>query len=147
MARRLVIGQQADGSFGIRCSAPGFDALFAADDGRSITFDSRWADIAKIHAVGIVPWSAAAWQQVDSLGNVLTFPGFAAVWPALPYKPFIEVRAFTGGNVVRDDWWSAAAPMGNPAAILTNAFRMGGNSSYAGYSAIYVVYRIPVPSG
>lgn len=53
MSRRVVIGMQNDGSIGLRCSAPGFDALTAADDGHAITFDSRWTDIANLVAVGI----------------------------------------------------------------------------------------------
>jgi hypothetical protein len=145
MARRVVIGQQNDGSYGVRVSAPGFDALTVADDGHTITFDSRWNDIAKIHAIGIIPWNLNAWSFTDDNGHVFFVPGFAVTWPNPGYKPFLETRRAVS-SVVYDDYWDGAAPMGNPATIFADGFRIGASSSFSSNSVIYIAYKIPVPT-
>jgi hypothetical protein len=142
MARRVVLGQQADGSVGLRCSAPGFDALTAADDGHAITFDSRWTDIAKVYVTGIVGLSSFVFYPTGT-GSIA---GYTASWPALGYKPFLELRRYNNG-VVWDDYWTGGNPAGCYGAVWDGFFQIsaaGGTNS--GDFFLYTVYPIPVPS-
>jgi hypothetical protein len=142
MSRRVVLGQQADGSYGLRVSAAGFDALTAVDDGHAITFDSRWTDIAKIYQIGFVSWALNAFfasSQATILSN-----GFVANWPGLGYKPFCEVHRLSG-NVVRDDFWDPTFTSGCYAAVFADHFTAVENDATSD-KALYVVYQIPVPS-
>lgn len=138
MARRVVLGQQNDGTFGLRVSAPGVDAFAGDGQGADFTFNSAWTDIAKIHQVGVVSWSPTAYTN----SNGITFAGFSGVWTDLGYKPFIEVRKLVG-NVVYDDYWNAANPFGQAAIILSNQFQSPESSTTD--RVIYIVYRIQAP--
>ena len=103
--RRARLGTQADGSIALRVSAPAFDALTAIDDGHSLTFNSRWTDIAKIVAIGIV---------TETVVNVITGTnvfGVRAFYPDQGFKPFIEIRLLSG-NVVFDDFVNSTFPAG-----------------------------------
>ena len=143
MSRRVVLGQQSDGSYGLRCSAPGFDALTAADDGQAITFDSRWTDIAKISAVGI-----ASEVVVGNVSGTDIF-GVRAFYPNLGYKPFIEIRQLSGATV-SDDFWTGMANPGTGAYATVEATQASvtvvGGPTNQGLQALFVVYQIPVPS-
>jgi hypothetical protein len=142
MSRRVVLGQQADGSYGLRVSAAGFDALTAADDGHAITFDSRWTDIAKIHQIGLVSWAPNAFlpsSQATILAN-----GYIAFWPGLGYKPFCEVHRLSG-NVVRDDYWDSTFTSGCYASVFADHFTAIEFNATSD-KALYVVFKIPVPS-
>ena len=143
MSQRVVLGQQNDGSIRVRCSAPGFDALTATDDGHAITFDSGWADIAKIHMVGV-----AARGTITTAGGTST-TGFTTTWPALGYKPFVEARLLQS-NIVYDDWMNSTLPSGSYAEIRAadpNNLYVPAINSVSGDSLLYIVYKIPVPSG
>ncbi|SHJ69690.1 hypothetical protein SAMN05444159_1256 [Bradyrhizobium lablabi] len=140
MSRRVVLGQQNDGSMGLRVSAPGVDALTAVDDGHNLTFNSAWTDIAKIYMVGVA-------ANTSITVNGLTLPGFQVTWPALGYKPFVEARLLQS-NVIYDDYLSATFPSGSYAEIrdaTPNTLSLFGNMP--GSSLLFVVYQIPVPSG
>jgi hypothetical protein len=142
MSRRVRLGTQADGTIALRVSQRSFDALTAVDDGHAITFDSRWTDIARIHQIGFVSWAASAFpfsSQATTLSN-----GFIAFWPGLGYKPFCEVHRLSG-SVVRDDYWNASFTSGCYAAVFSDHFTAVEDTATSD-KALYVVYKIPVPS-
>ena len=130
MARRVVLGQQSDGSYGLRVSAPSFDALAATDDGDAVTFDSRWTDIMKLYVVGLVAGSG----------------GWAASWPSLGYIPFVEIRQLLG-DVVYDDYFSGqpSNPFGIPSQVSASGFSAPGAN--VSLTLLYIVYQVPAPSG
>jgi hypothetical protein len=149
MSRRVVLGTLADGSIGLRVSSAGHDALTAADDGSAITFDSRWTDIAKIGAVGLVSETLVNTgdpaQPFFQYCLVPTYPDFG-------YKPFIEMRRLDSGSVIYDDWWTSSFPAGSYAIIDRTSTRAAsgtlnnGQAVPGGFQALFVVYQIPVPS-
>lgn len=139
MARRVVLGQQADGSFGLRVSSAGHDALTAIDDGTSITFDSRWTDIAKLYIVGLVSWAANSVVLPS-----ITVSGFSTSYPSLGYVPFAEVRRLSG-NVVFDDFFNSTFQFGSGTNV--EATRLYIPESSTSDKLLFVVYQIPVPSG
>lgn len=148
MTRRVVLGQQNDGSMGLRISALGVDAFVGDGQGGDFTFNSDWTDIAKIHAVGIATYST------------VTVGGFwvlEATWPDLGYKPFVEIRRLIG-SVVYDDWWIAAPGSGggtgsgvfsaniNSTGISLLSERIAGGTRPANFFVLYIAYKIAVPS-
>jgi hypothetical protein len=137
--RRVVLGQQADGSVGLRCSSAGFDAFTAADDGLAITFDSRWTDIVRPYQAGILSITSIVVYPTGTGA----LPGFQANWVALGYKPFIEARYYNG--VVYDDYWNAGKTSGCYAGIWDGFFQIPSGVSDPGFF-LYVVYPIPVPT-
>ena len=141
MSRRVVLGQQSDGSYGLRCSAVGFDAFTATDDGQAITFDSRWTDIAKISAVGI-----ASEVVINNVGGTNIF-GVRAFYPNLGYKPFVEVRNLSGTTVMTTFGIPPTSAGGYIIVEATQATVIAGSSpTNAGLQALFEVYQIPVPS-
>jgi hypothetical protein len=143
VSRRVVLGQQNDGSMGLRVSAPGFDALTAIDDGHAITFDSRWTDIAKVYFAGM--GSSTLFSELVGTTTV-TFYTVQFAWPSLGYKPFVEVRRLQG-NIVYDDYYNASGPSGAYAVVTPTGINFGNEASPGNLSALCVVYQIPVPSG
>jgi hypothetical protein len=142
MTRRVRLGPQADGTIGLRVSAAGFDALTAPDDGTSITFDSRWTDIARVHAIGIVAWRSGAFTlpNAPAASN-----GYTASWPDPGFKPFAEIRRLQG-NVVLDDFFNTNFPLGSYTIVERTAF-FAGDPSATSDNVLFCAYRIPVPSG
>jgi hypothetical protein len=140
--RRVRLGTFPDGKVRLRVSAAGFDAVEAVDDGHAITFDSDFTDIAKITAVGI-----ASQVLTGTAGGVNTF-AIRATYPDLGFKPFIEVRSLSG-SVVSDDFFNSTFPSGS--YTLVESFQLtvtsSGGGSNLGLQALFIVYRIPVPSG
>jgi hypothetical protein len=139
--RRVRLGTFPDGKVRLRVSAAGFDAVEATDDGHAITFDSDFTDIAKITAVG-----TASQVAVNSSGTT-TFE-ILATYPNLGFKPFVEVRSLSG-SVVSDDFFNSTFPSGSytlvePSQLTVTA---SGGFSNLGLQALFIVYRIPVPSG
>lgn len=139
MSRRVVLGQQNDGTYGLRVSSAGFDALTATDDGHSITFDSRWTDIAKLYIVGIVAWRASSVVLPS-----LTVDGFSVGYSSPGYVPFAEVRRLSS-NVVFDDYFNSTEQFG--VGISVEATRLYVPESSTSDKLLYVLYQIPVPSG
>lgn len=136
MSRRVVLGLQNDGTYGLRVSAPGIDAFTGDGQPGNFTFNSAWTDIAKIHMVGIGNTSAP-----DQFGRYL----MSVSWPDLGYKPFLEVRRIAG-NVVYDDAWVGNFPSGGyfgPSNAQRNGFIA---NSASGAQALYIIYAIPVAS-
>lgn len=126
--RRVVLGRQADNSFGLRVSLPGHDALTASqDDTTQLSFNSEW-NLLRIHALGISSTSPIP-------------------FPALTYYPYFEARIING-NVVYADHSYEFTVLGNPA--FRTPLRMQNTFSnlqilgkdIAG-SVLYVVYREP----
>jgi hypothetical protein len=142
--RRVVLGQQNDGTYGFRVSAPGIDAFAGDGQGGDFTFNSAWTDIAKIHAVGIATYGTS------TVGGFWTLE---AAWPDLGYKPFIEARRLIG-SVVYDDWYIGpggdSAGVGN--VISSTGFKgqilpSGTYSRPVNFFVVYIAYKIPVPTG
>src|SRR5215831_15638057 len=139
--RRVRLGTFPSGKVGLRVSAAGFDAVSATDDGHAITFDSDFIDIAKITAVGV------ASQVPVNLSGITSFV-IVATYPNLGFKPFIEVRQLSG-SIVFDDFFNSNFPSGSYTLIEASQATVSasGTQSNAGLQALFIVYRIPVPSG
>ena len=139
--RRARLGTFPDGKVRLRVSAAGFDAVTATDDGHAITFDSDFIDIARITAVGI------ASQVPINLSGITSFV-IVATYPNLGFKPFIEVRQLSG-SIVFDDWFNSNFPSGSYTLVEASqaTVSVSGTQSNAGLQALFIVYRIPVPSG
>jgi hypothetical protein len=139
--RRVRLGTFPDGKVRLRVAAAGFDAVSATDDGHAITFDSDFVDIAKITAVGI------ASQVPVNLSGITSFV-IVATYPNLGFKPFVEVGQFSGSTVF-DDFFNSNFPSGSYTLIEASqaTVSVSGTQSNAGLQALFIVYRIPVPSG
>jgi hypothetical protein len=139
--RRVRLGTFPSGKVGLRVSAAGFDAVSATDDGHAITFDSDWIDIAKITAVGVA-------SQVPINNSGITTFTIIATYPNLGFKPFVEVRQLSG-SIVFDDWFNSNFPSGSYTLVEASQATVSasGTQSNAGLQALFIVYRIPVPSG
>ena len=139
--RRVRLGLFPDGKVRLRVSSPGFDAVEAVDDGHAITFDSDFTDIAKITAVGIA-------SQVAVVNSGVTTFDIRATYPDLGFKPFVEVRILAG-SVVFDDFVNTTFPSGSYTLVESSQLTVtaSGNPSNQGAQAVFIVYRIPVPSG
>lgn len=144
MSRRLVLGQQNDGTIGLRVSAPGVDAFVGDGQGGNFTFNSAWTDIAKIHAVGLCDWAIPV-TFINPEGTTTSLYGFVGLWPNLGYKPFVEVRQ-RNGTVVYDDYMGSVNTSGAFCEILTDRVQLRTGSSSPGFQLLYIVYAIPVPS-
>jgi hypothetical protein len=129
MARRVVIGAQNDGSYGLRVALPGVDALGVGGDSPGLSFNSNWADIAQTYLVGTAFVSA----------NPSTIVG----WPSLGYIPYVEVRQISGGVVFDDGVFSSTNGVG---AVITSTGLTNGMLPI-GSACIYMVMKIPVGSG
>jgi hypothetical protein len=121
MARRVVMGQQNDGSYGLRVSAAGVDAFVGDGQGGDFTFNSAWTDMSKILFVGRLDWSATGANGSNGFGTIWTDPG---------YLPFIEVRRGVG-TIIYDDWNPGATnPWGNASySVFHNRFQLGNPST------------------
>jgi hypothetical protein len=139
--RRVRLGTFPDGKVRLRVSAAGFDAVSATDDGHAITFDSDFIDIAKITAVGVA-------SQVPINNSGITTFTIIATYPNLGFKPFVEVRQLSG-SIVFDDWFNSNFPSGSYTLVEASQATVSasGTQSNAGLQALFIVYRIPVPSG
>ena len=139
--RRTRLGTFPDGKARLHVSAAGFDAVSATDDGHAITFDSDWTDIAKITAVGVA-------SQVPINNSGITTFTIIANYPNLGFKPFVEVRQLSG-SIVFDDWFNSNFPSGSYTLVEASqaTVSVSGTQSNAGLQALFIVYRIPVPSG
>ena len=140
--RRARLGTFPNGKVGLRVSALSFDAVDATDDGHAITFDSDWTDIAKITAVGI------ANEVVTGVTSGINLFAVRATYPDLGFRPFVELRQLSG-SVVFDDFWNSSFPSGGYAQVesFQTTVLAGGGSTNSGLQALFIVYRIPVPSG
>jgi hypothetical protein len=138
---RVRLGAFPDGKVRLRVSSPGFDAVEAIDDGHAITFDSDFTDIAKITAVGIA-------SQVAVTNSGITSFAIQATYPNLGFKPFVEVRSLVG-SVVFDDFLNSTFPSGSYTQVESSQLTVNasGTQTNAGLQALFIVYRIPVPSG
>jgi hypothetical protein len=140
--RRVRLGTFLDSKVRLRVSAAGFDAVEAIDDGHAITFDSDFTDIAKITAVGI-----ANEVVINVVSGVNVF-GIRATFPDLGFKPFVEVRSLVG-SVFFDDFFNSTFPSGSYTLVESSQLtvNVSGTQTNAGLQALFIVYRIPVPSG
>ncbi len=135
MDRRVIRGRFANGSGGVRVSLPGFDAfLDDSSDPRKFSFDSDWTDIVHIHMAGT--------GHMDGV-NPAVIP-----FADLGYKPFVEVRLRSGQTVYDDALNSVRVGLG--ATITTSQIivpRVVSGISLGALDFVYVVYRVPVPTG
>ncbi len=127
MTRRVVIGKQADGSFDLRTSLAGFDALTGnIDDPNVISFSAQWTDQIIVHQIGNVVLSGNPTDPENPSGMNVFFP-------ALTVIPYVEIRNINGNTVfddhavgestalciaVKTNKWQLARRAGS----LTNAF-------------------------
>lgn len=96
-------------------------------DGNQTTFNSNWTDFLKVHQVGS--------------GHITARTGTGEVlFPALPYKPFVEARAVVG-NRVFDDTFSGSR-VGIGVNIRTDRLIMATDATY---DYVYVVYKVGIP--
>jgi hypothetical protein len=97
MARRVAIGSMLDGTFDLRCSLPGFDALtIDIDDPLKCSFSSQWTDVMTVHQIGNV-------AVLDGpLHNPQSPAGTIVHFPDLPQIPYVEIRPANGNNVFDD---------------------------------------------
>jgi hypothetical protein len=74
--------------------------------------------------------------------------GIRATFPNLGFKPFVEVRSLVG-SVVFDDFFNSTFPSGSYTLVESSQLTVNasGSQSNAGLQALFIVYRIPVPSG
>lgn len=153
MSRRVVIGQQADGSVGLRCSLPGVDALTASSVGGTFSFDSAWRDIVQIALTGT---ASVPGGSNTSSGVGVQVP----VSHGLGYVPFVEVRLLNGSTISDDtvnltsafsnNYFSGAPVTINSSTMLlqpqASGNLSGGSQPFVGYTVLYVVYAVPVPN-
>lgn len=52
MTKRVVMGRQSDGSYGLRCSLPGYDASTNPPDNTQLAFSSDWGSVLPIYLAG-----------------------------------------------------------------------------------------------
>lgn len=139
MTRRVVLGKQADGSYALRTSLPGHDALLADDDDtEALSFNSNWENLLKVHQVGVV-----------SAGTVAEgSPNVSVPFTSLGYIPFAEARIISG-DVVYDDRIVSITRFPTPpatttitslhACISTNNFRL--YHKIGGTGVLYAIYK------
>lgn len=149
MAPRARLGKQSDGTFGLRCSLSGNNVSSADPNGPGFSFSSDWANIVKIALTG----------TVNVAGGTLPVGGLPATVPhGVGYAPFFEARILSG-SAIYDDTVSLSGAFtsnkfsGVPAVVDTSnitfnpqasGFASGGFQPFIAYSAIYVVYLIPI---
>jgi hypothetical protein len=145
MARRVVMGQQNDGTYGLRVSAAGVDAFVGTGQGGDFTFNSDWTDMSKILLVGRLNWAVNGFYTGTS-------NGFGCVFADQGYLPFIEVRRGVG-SIVYDDWnpqrdppnGAGIAPWGNPGyTAIRTAFGLQESGSTTHFLLVLVM-KIAVP--
>lgn len=136
--RRVVIGRQSDGSYGLRSSVTGYDALAAdGNDSDKLSFNSDWTNLLKIHAVGIA--STGVRQYLGTSPAIIPFP-------ALSYVPFAEARSMSG-DVVFDDFLIPHGLTGGGSTTSTNLLvsvtsnHLKVTRNQAGVNILYAIYR------
>ena len=119
--RRVIIGKDQYGVFGLKATLPGFD-VFNDDenDANKFSFNSKWTDIMRIHVVGVVTAPADSLAFADQC---------QVPFPALPYRPFLECRTIRDG-VIRDDW-----------TTLRHAYRTESAYNYSTRGIAFKVYN------
>jgi len=113
MPRRASIlgGPYGDGTYGLKCSRPGYDVLDLAGDNDIVkrSYNSQWTDIAKIkiRGVGLADWRAyqehgfqgtkvwewarSGWRRDQSWIVVPTGLTYIPVWEARLFNPVMGV--------------------------------------------------------
>lgn len=135
MSRRVVLGKQNDGTYGLRVSLAGKDALTGDSSTGDFSFDSSWTDITQIHQVGIATQTASGRSPMD------------IIYPDLGYVAFAEVR-WLNGLTIYDDYYvtGSTAIFGIAAQIRSTNDRLTVVLDPS-QSVVYVVYKQACPSG
>lgn len=126
--RRTVWGQWLDGSFRLRCSLNGYDAL--TDDSSlpdRFSFDSSWTDL-----VGVI---AAGTGHVESTNTIIPFPDRGFV-------PFFDIRNRQGDTVYDEVFLYNI--IGNTALITSNSLNVPKftfGQTIDPYDFTYVIYK------
>ena len=146
VSRRVVIGKYNDGvTYGLRVSLPGHDALTEDSNFGSFSFDSNWSDIVQTAQMGI--FIGPPRHQDPFTGSIIYDGPRSIPFTDLGYVPYVEVRALVGSTIYDDyvPWLT----------ITTGAFGVGAVATRgaifpeisAGNRVLYLIYKIPVPSG
>lgn len=132
---RAVIGRYNNGTYGLKVSLPGINALTDDDsDGTKFSLNSQWSDFVKIHAIGIATITEPSFPGALNGSVAINFA-------TLAYKPFAEIRRFAG-NVVWDDYARGGNQSGYNAIVTSSSVTV---SEALGATFLYMVFRIPVP--
>ncbi len=143
MSRRVRLGKQINGSFGVRVAQAGADAANVDGDSAYLTFNSDWTDLVELHQIGTVSYAASGVKRYDAGGAVQFLHGYGALYTSLGYRPFVEIRRYTTSNVIFDDYWEPAQTAGAVGEIFRDCFRAASPSSTD--KIFYVVYKLPAP--
>ncbi len=131
---RTFWGHWLDGSFRLRCSLNGYDAINDNSDiPDRFSFDSSWPDLVKIH-------SAGSGAKPDGSAGLIAFAD-------LGYTPFVEMRLKSGDTIYDDRFLSDM--IGVSSQIRSNSLTIIGvpgafPGRYDGpFEYAYVIYKIP----
>lgn len=111
---RLRIGKQADGTYGMRSTLPGFDVRYDdASDVTKFSFNSEWTDIVRVHDYGyadapapVPSWPGPVPGAIDDASNSFRFTNnndwLIPHAHSLGYVPFVEARVISGSTIYDD---------------------------------------------
>lgn len=146
--KRLVLGQQNDGTYGLRATLPGYDAFVGDGSGAEFTFNSDWTDIAKIHQVGVMAYAGSITYEATTLSGTLTNNGYKATFSDPGYFPFVELRKIVG-NVVYDDNCTPTQLAGFQNAAIRQTYVYFISAGHAdwnnAWNLLYTVYKVQIP--
>lgn len=132
MSRRVVLGQRADGSFGLDVALPGYDAILNdRNDAGKFSFSSDWTDFVGLGAIGIV-----------SIPAFSAAPTYFADIPIVDngYIPHVETRRIDSLRIY-DDYLSGTQS-GIGAFVFRTVIQVELGSF--GYGMFYIVYKTPL---
>lgn len=152
--RRLILGADGHGAYGVFATLPGHDARTADPaDALKWAFRSDWPRVENLHQVGRVTnigsaiYGGAQWNTIT------------VSFPVLGYIPFVSLRCERGIGTMQDDPWCKGNYVEqayfSPFRVFSklDSFRIEGAigssqmpaSPALPQSAIYFVWKIPVP--
>ena len=92
--KSVILGHQADGTFGLRCAPSGYDASTNPVDQTALSFSSDWTTMAPLYHSGVLL----------SIGNGATS---TFSYTSLGYIP---IANFMYRNTGTTNWWSLPVP-------------------------------------
>lgn len=172
MTRRVRLGNMGGGSYGLRTTRPGYDAILDdASDVTKFSFNSDWTDVVRIHNYGYVdpPSSLPSWPPptpgaIDDSSLLFTNnnPWLVPVAHSLGYIPYVEARVVDGSTIYDDhrtfakiagsgtgDWeFNGERAWAFASTVKINTWNTttfdGTNYNYSGCRVGFIIYEIPV---